>query len=284
MANELRRLTDRDRWLLDLLHDHRVLTTEHIAQCAFDSRPRALNRLGQLYQRQILDRFRHYQRPGSQSWRWTLGPLGAGVLAAAAGRTLPRPATVRQETLRLSASGRLPHLLGANGVFTALHAAARQDATGTTSLGRWWNETQATRHAGGLVRPDGHGLWTHGQTQTPFWLEYDTGTETLGQLTTKLTTGYAQLAGTPVCYPVLFVLPAAAREQHLHAAWNATGIPDGLTVATTHTPPTTPDPTAPRSTAAAGPAGPVWRTWPRPAEAPRLRLSDVGHPGRASVG
>src|SRR5256885_8436328 len=51
-----------------------------------------LNRLNTLYSRDVLDRFRHYQRPSSQQWRWTIGPVGAAIVAAAAGEPLPRPA------------------------------------------------------------------------------------------------------------------------------------------------------------------------------------------------
>ena len=34
------RLTARDRWLLRMLHEHRVLTTTHITQLAFGTTPR----------------------------------------------------------------------------------------------------------------------------------------------------------------------------------------------------------------------------------------------------
>ena len=48
----------------------------------------------------ILDRFRHYQPPGSQSWRWTLGPVGAAIVAASRGEPMPRPVAVRDLLLR----------------------------------------------------------------------------------------------------------------------------------------------------------------------------------------
>ena len=77
VAGELARLTPRDRLILDLLDQHQTFTTDQLVDLAFGSVGRARNRLNTLYGRDILDRFRHYQRPGSQSWRWTLGPVGA---------------------------------------------------------------------------------------------------------------------------------------------------------------------------------------------------------------
>src|SRR6185436_8458918 len=77
VASELRRLMPRDRWLLDLLHEHEVFTTEQVAALAFDHVHTARNRLMLLHQRGILARFRDAVRPGSQSWRWTLDLVGA---------------------------------------------------------------------------------------------------------------------------------------------------------------------------------------------------------------
>ena len=37
VASELRRLMPRDRWLLDLLHQHQVFTTEQVAALGFDN-------------------------------------------------------------------------------------------------------------------------------------------------------------------------------------------------------------------------------------------------------
>src|SRR6266545_2181680 len=81
VAGELRRLMPRDRWLLDLLHHHQMFSTEQIAALAFDNVRTARNRLNQLGQRGVLARFRDCVRPGSQSWRWTLGWVGAADIA-----------------------------------------------------------------------------------------------------------------------------------------------------------------------------------------------------------
>jgi Replication-relaxation len=255
VAGELSRITPRDRLLLDHLDQHHVLTTEQVADLTFGTVGRARARLNTLHGRAVLDRFRHYQRPGSQSWRWTLGPVGAAILAAGRGDPLPRPSAVRDATARLAASPTLPHLLAVNRFFVALAAHARRHEG--TRLARWWNEARCRDACAGLVRPDGHGVWRAAGRVVPFWLEMDLGTEPLSRVAGKLA-GYASL-GPRRAYPVLFWLPGTAREANLHALLSRTGVPDGVTVATA----------AADNAAGTGPAGPVWRVH--------------GHPGRVAL-
>ncbi|TWG14531.1 protein involved in plasmid replication-relaxation [Actinoplanes teichomyceticus] len=257
VAGELTRLTPRDRLLLDLLDQHKTFTTEQIHTLAFTSLARTRIRLGQLYTREILDRFRHYQRPGSQSWRWTLGPIGAAILAAGRGATLPRPAAVRDATARIAMSPTLAHLVTTNGFFVALSAHARTDPA--ARLTRWWNEARCREAVGTVVRPDGHGVWHDDGRAVPFWLEADLGTETLSRVAGKLT-GYAALPPARA-YPVLFWLPNGAREVNVHAYLTRSGVPDGVTVAT-----------AAADNAPDGPAGPVWRVAGRGG---RVTLADL---------
>jgi hypothetical protein len=255
VAAELSRITPRDRLILDLLADHHTFTTDQLADLAFTSLGRARNRLSDLHRRGVLDRFRHYQRPGSQSWRWTLGPIGAAIVAASRGEALPRPSAVRDATARLAMSPTLGHLSAVNGFFVALTARAR--TRDGARLVRWWNEARCREACGNLVRPDGHGVWMVGGRAVPFWLEADLGTEALARVAGKLT-GYAHL-GPRLAYPVLIWLPNEAREANLHRLLSRTGVPDALTVATS-TPGTS------------GPAGPVWRVHGHPA---RVALADL---------
>src|SRR5438128_1113638 len=111
VASELRRLMPRDRWLLDLLHQHQVFTTEQVAALGFDNVHTARNRLNLLANRNVLARFRDAVRPGSQSWRWALGWIGAAYVAYRDGGPVPRPGTVADRVNRLGASPRLAHLL-----------------------------------------------------------------------------------------------------------------------------------------------------------------------------
>lgn len=259
VAAELSRITPRDRLILDLLADHQTLTTGQLTEAAFGTIGRARVRLTTLHRRDILDRFRHYQRPGSQAWRWVLGPLGAAIVAAGRGEPLPRPAAVRDATARLATSPMLGHLLGVNGFFVALMAHARTDDS--VRLLRWWNEARCREAAGNLVRPDGHGVWAVSGRRVSFWLEHDTGTEALRRVVVGKLDGYAHLAGTRWALPVLFWLPTATREANLHTL--LTGAPAAVTVATA---------SADYATGAGGPAARVWHVPGRPG---RVRLAEV---------
>lgn len=254
LAAELSRITPRDKELLDLLDQHRTLTTEQITALSFTSPGRARNRLADLHRRGVLDRFRLYQRPGSQSWRWTLGPVGAALVAAAQGKPIPRPVSVRDATARLAAAPTLGHLLAVNGFFVALAAHARHHPG--TRLVRWWNEARCRQACANLVRPDGHGAWATNGRVVPFWLEMDLGSEVIARVTGKFA-GYANL-GPRRAYPVLIVLPNPAREDNLHTRLARDAVPDGVSVAT--------------ATMQDDPAGPVWR---QPGAHRRVRITDL---------
>ena len=57
----------------------------------FDNVHTARNRLNLLQRRGVLARFRDAVRPGSQSWRWALGWIGAAFIAYRDGAAVPRP-------------------------------------------------------------------------------------------------------------------------------------------------------------------------------------------------
>lgn len=259
VAAEMYRLTSRDRRLLHLLATHQCLTTDQITSIAFTTERKARRRLLALYQRDVLDRFRFPIGPGSLSWRWTLGPVGAAVVAATADQPTPRPAAVRAATARLAASPRLHHLLEVNEFFCALAVHARHHPE--AMLLRWWSERQATHATGGIVHPDGAGLWDEAGHRLPFWLELDRGTEQLSRLAAKLT-GYRRLTGTDLAWPVLFWLTNRSREANLHKLLNRDERL-GVVVAT-----------ATGDTPHAHPAGPVWRLVGEPDTA-RRRLHEI---------
>jgi hypothetical protein len=206
-------LTDRDRLLIETLAEHQVLTTPQIAALAFPSLDVAQRRLLRLYRLRLVDRFRWHTTTGSQPWHYTLGVVGAELIAAAGGTTAPRPGQLRERQTRLATSPRLDHLLGVNRFFTDLAGHARTHPD--TALTTWLSESRCAERYGRIVRPDGYGTWTENGRQTNFFLEYDTGTEPLRRLVDKLP-GYADLAraGGPTG-TVLFWLPSTAREAHL---------------------------------------------------------------------
>src|ERR1700727_1362451 len=81
------RLTARDRWLLRMLHEHRVLTTGQVTQLAFGTSRAATARLLALYQLRAIDRFRPLVPSGSAPLHFVLDEAGAYLLAAEDGIT-----------------------------------------------------------------------------------------------------------------------------------------------------------------------------------------------------
>jgi Replication-relaxation len=239
----MRRLTSRDRLILRVLADHQVLTTDQIAGLAFGSLRGAQQRLATLARLGAVGRFRRNLPTGSEPWKYYLAPAGAALVAAERGQPTPAPRKVQARALALAASQRLGHLLGVNGFFASLAAAARASG-GACVLAEWWPEQHCAAEYGDIVRPDGYGAWACGDRATGFFLEYDNGTETTARAAGKLAQ-YADLAAAeaaPVL--VLFWLPAPAREAALRPALERAAT--GAVTAATATP------------ALGQPAGPVW--------------------------
>lgn len=261
LADVLPSITDRDRQLLGLLDELEVLTTVQITVLLFGSPTTCTHRLLRLYRRGLLDRFRRYQHPGSQPWHWTLGPLGARLTALAAGRTPPTRTALNRHRDQLAASPRLHHLLGVNQFYTLLAAHTRTHPH--CHLTRWWSEQRTVQAFARRVHPDAHGVWVTPEATVGFFVEYDTGAERpISRLTGKLA-AYARLvgAGGPA-WPVLFWLPSAAREHHLHQHLSHIRTP--MPVATAVTGPQ------------AHPAGAVWRL--AGTTGARLRLAELPCP------
>ncbi len=217
------RLTDRDRRLVRLLDDHRVLTTAQVADVGFTGERRARMRLGELYALDILDRFRPATWATPAPYHWTLGPLGAALLAAESGLDGSLPAWRRTLAHDLAHSQRLTHLVGVNGFFTALLRSARTRPG--CSLSEWWSERRCAHEWGAVVRPDGYGIWSEQSTTLPFLYEHDNGTEQLGRLAAKLD-GYrrlAEAAGHPNW--VLFTFPTPRREHEAARVLAGQGVP-----------------------------------------------------------
>ncbi len=85
----------------------------------------------------------------------------------------------------------LAHLVGCNGVFSALLRTARSRAD--CALDEWWSARRCAGAWGEIVRPDAYAVRVEHEVRLPFCLEYDAGTETLARLKAKLD-GYARLA------------------------------------------------------------------------------------------
>jgi Replication-relaxation len=277
------RLTARDRWLLRMLHEHKVLTTTQITQLAFGTTRAATARLTTLYQMRAIDRFRPLAPSGSAPLHFILDEAGAAVLAAEDGITVADLGWRRDRALAIALSPQLSHTTGTNGFFTALAAAARASG-GNTALDCWWPERRCAAIWGDLTRPDGYGRWHEqpprgGPPRTvDFFLEYDNGTENLTRVVAKLA-GYARLAErTAIPTPVLFWLPTARREAALRAQLAGPpphAIPGAATAAAI--------PGVPTATATPGPGGPAGAVWlGAGGPGPRLRLAQLTAPAVAA--
>ncbi|MGC4808753.1 replication-relaxation family protein [Micromonospora sp. DT233] len=249
-----RRLTSRDRLLLSWLAEHYLLSTHQVTKALFPSGRSARLRLTTLHRIQALDRFVDTTAAASNQYLYALGPLGL-LLHRDAYHDPDTPAakpprSSRDRANRIVGSRKLRHLLGVNEFFTDLYAHTRTHPH--ARLERWWSEQHATAAYGAAgVQPDGHGVWTVGDTTVGFFLEYDNGTEPLGRLLAKLR-AYERVTHFGPRYPILFRVPSPGRERNLlHALTDAPA-------------------TLPMATAVHGtdPAGPVWTLasepgWPR---------------------
>ena len=204
------RLTPRDRWLLRMIHEHRVLTSNQITALAFPSPRSGRQRLHELYCWGVLDRFQPFITLGSAPMHYVLAPAGAAVVAAEHGLEVKDLGYRHDRAFAISHNLRLAHTIGVNTWFTALITHTRHHRE--HALTTWWSETRCARHFGDLIRPDAYGRWATNDREIEFFLELDLGTEALPVLASKLT-GYSHLASaTAITTPVLIWLPTTQRE------------------------------------------------------------------------
>lgn len=222
MQHAIRRLTDRDRAILEALHEHRVLTTEHLCDLFFDNINSARHRLTLLYRRELVCRFQPYRPGGGPApFHYVLDALGSDLVAL--DRGLEPGGWRRDKALAIARSQRLDHLVTLNGFYAALAGHARRNHG--CRLVTWLNERRCAQWVGEVVLPDAYGTWQEGDTTIDFFLEVDRGTETLDRLAAKLDR-YADLEqarGETVW--VLFVFGSLRRERNVRRALGRTGVP-----------------------------------------------------------
>ncbi len=237
-------LTERDRVLVRLVGEHRVLTTGQLAALGFANLTTARHRLSVLVRLGLLRRFRPHPPTGSAPWHYVLGPVGAALLGTEdrdEAKWAPQVRTDRQ--LGPERSLRLAHMTGRNQFFVSLASHARQRGG---ELTEWLNEADSAARCGHaavwsadrhrMPHPDGTGTWAeHGQAVT-FLLEYDGGTEHLPVLAAKLD-GYQVLAANlawheHLCPVLLFCFSSPRREQAARRALAASPEAGDLRIAT----------------------------------------------------
>lgn len=181
-----------------------MLTTEQVCDLCCSCLTSTQHRLVTLWRLGVLERFRPLRPTGSASWRYTLGPVGAALVAAERGAEAPRPSVLRDRVVALAAHQRTTHTLGVNGFFCALHKAARERPD--AAVVAWWSERRCAAEWGDLVRPDAYGIFKEDGQRVEFFFEHDTGSEPLSRVAGKLA-GYRDLAEADgTSRPVLFWL------------------------------------------------------------------------------
>jgi hypothetical protein len=213
------RTTARDRWLLAMLHEHQVLTTEQITTLAFGIARTARARLTKLTGLALIERTRaNPAASGASHYRYTLAPAGAALLAAERDIDLKALRYDRAKARRAALRPDLPHTIGCNTLMIRLATASRRSAA-AGQLVTWLGALTCLRRWGDQIRPDAYGHHTrpgHG-AGCGFFLEYDTGSESLTQLAAKVH-GYTRFARNHTGHhPILIHTSTPAREAHLHA-------------------------------------------------------------------
>ncbi|MCQ8835311.1 replication-relaxation family protein [Streptomyces malaysiensis] len=242
-----RSLTARDLWITAMVHEHRVLTTPQIARIAFTSQRSAQRRLRVLHHHAVLDSFRPLTQHGSAPEHYTLGPTGVSVIAAHAGCEPAalgwRPTT----TGRIAYSPSLGHDIGVNELLTHLAAPTPNATHGRLTL--WLSERSCARRWDDMIRPDAYAHWhtlsttdANSPVLLSFFLEYDTGSQSLPRVEAKLV-GYAAFTTSTNTRPALLIhTHTASRDRALRHRLTQPARDLGLYVATssadftTHTP------------------------------------------------
>ncbi len=186
-----RRITDRDRQIANSLYEHRVLTAQQVHELYFDSLDRTRDRLAQLHELRVVERFRPYRQYGSHPYHYLLDQAGALLLASDRGIDVGELDYSPARTLRLASSQQLTHQVQANGIVTRLAQAVR--ATPGAGLVEWRGQRRCAQTWGELVRPDSYLRLQFPTGQVEAWLEHDRSTETLARLQDKLDR-YSELA------------------------------------------------------------------------------------------
>lgn len=203
-----RRLTDRDRAILCLLADHRVLTSDQLADALFGLPTTARHRLTQLHQLRVVQRFSPFVSKGSAPYHYVLDRLGAEVVAAERGVEAKK--LWRQDrSLVLARSRTLERVVSINGFFTALMGEARRRPE--CHLLEWWSAARCEEWCGDLVKPDAYGAWEEDGTVVGFFVWIDRG-EPLDVIA-KVGEGFAHLADALQHHlPALFVCKDTLRR------------------------------------------------------------------------
>jgi uncharacterized coiled-coil protein SlyX len=275
-------LTERDRRLLRLLAELRLLTTWQVAAVEFGSAITARHRMQVLSGLKVVQGFRPRVERGSSPMHYVLAQLGAAVVAEE--RSDATREQVKALLRRVRADHRLAiapvaalaHQVGVNDLYCALIARAARLGQGAW-LVQWRGERRLREETDNDLRADGFGWWREDGWEVAFLLEYDRGTERLRRLAEKLEHYQWALADSRSAWwfrnrPeswVLFAFQSIARERNARAELRLSGHAHGLRVATAVLAP------------GVDPADPIWL--PLYGSEAHMGLARLGRPVDAEV-
>jgi hypothetical protein len=214
-------LTQRDQLICVDLHEHRVLTTEQIYELT--SRASSVHGPGFSISASsvscggFVPTCSTGRSHGTTSWMRS----APGSLPPTSTSNPARSATEPIGSARSSTAPQLRHTRAANGFFTRLVFATRNEPD-SFRVAEWHGESWCARRWQLYVRPDGY-AWLEGPEGTlEFVLELDRGTENRGRLEDKMER-YRVLAGAETAPDVvLFCFPSSAREASARAVLGGT--------------------------------------------------------------
>jgi len=223
----IHRIQERDVQILLDLHEHRVLTTQQIAELHFPSYHVGWKRLHMLEQLGLVRHFQPAFWHGSAPYHFVLDEPGALLVAVRLDTDLKSLGWKPDDAIRIARSQAREHLVEVNRFFTRLTWRCR--TSGIATLTEWVGERRAGRGWGVGIQPDGVGRVSGEASDVRFFFELDRGTETHGQLLAKLRR-YSEVGLLPdVPRALLFAFASERREME---ARQALRIPD-MSVATT---------------------------------------------------
>ncbi|MET7951261.1 replication-relaxation family protein [Micromonospora sp. NPDC005324] len=253
---ETQRLRLRDRWVVEMLAEHRTLTTVQLTALGFATdTASATRRLKILARRGWIDRLLSTAADDADHTLWCAGPLCTHLSSLGSYQRVT-PAQVYRARDRLCEDPRLPGLLHANDFFIDLATRARTQPG--TDLRTWWSP-RTCRLITTPRRAAWHGEYIHASNRHAFWYEPDPGSIHTSALANRVH-HYRQLAEQTGLATLLFHAEDPQREQHLRWYLDRRNVRH-LTVVTSN----------PEQ---GHPADPVWQPI---GETHRLALTDLPH-------
>ncbi|MEU7570079.1 replication-relaxation family protein [Micromonospora sp. NPDC049240] len=172
LLTESERLRLPDWWAVEMLAEHRVLTTAQLTALGFaTTTASATRRLALLARRSWIDRLVNTGAATTADTWWCLGPIGAQLTPLPEDRDVT-PAQVYRARDRLRESRDLPGLLEANDFFVDL--ATRALTEPGSDLRTWWSP-RTCRYVTGTRHVAWHGEYIHERYRHAFWYQPDPG-------------------------------------------------------------------------------------------------------------